>query len=217
MYVLQSNSRFTVNWIPMFVVTLSQRITNTCHITHNMHRRRSCQHPPPHPLRPKYSPFRHLMIFSRRVVSDSVMACSVDNGYRRFEKIYILYIYPVYSAIKCLMMEATASHTYQTTQSQFQITPFIYTVSLQLGPPVDHTNPRKLTVAHLVLPVHHRHSTGHTTFPCPLMKLSTDNLFAIKKKGGGVNRVCGLCIDAGCWKGSGVPNGVVMLHQQQHQ
>jgi len=89
-------------------------------------------------------------------------------------------------------MEATASHTYQTTRRQFQITPFIYTVSLQLRSPVDHTNPRKLTFAYLVLPVHHRHyhtvTTGHTTFPCPLMKLPTDKLFETaikqnKKKG----------------------------------
>lgn len=85
---LQSNRRFTFNWTAMFVVTLSQWITNTCHITHNVHRRRSCQHPPP---RPKYSPLRHLTTFSHRAVSYTVTPCSADNGYRRFESIYIPY------------------------------------------------------------------------------------------------------------------------------
>ena len=146
---LQLNRRFTFNWTAMFEVTLSQRITHATLLT-------TCTGavpvsiPPPqiHSIPPSYD-----ILTSRGILQCYTMWCG--QWVSTFQK----HIYPVFSAIKCLMMEATASHTYQTTRRLFQITPFIYTVSLQLGPPVDHTNPRKLTIAHLVLPVQHRHYT----------------------------------------------------------
>jgi len=134
---LQSNRRFTFNWTPMFRGDLIPKHHKHIHATLLTAYTGAVpvSIPPP---QTHFTPLRHV-----------VWTMDID--------VSKAHIYPVFSAIKCLMMEATALHTYQTTRRQFQITPFIYTESLQLGPPVDHTNPRKLTVTHLVLPVQHRH------------------------------------------------------------
>jgi hypothetical protein len=184
-YVLYSNRRFTLNWIPMFVVILSQRITDSCHSTQNMHRRRSCQHPTPPP--PKYSSFRHLMIFSHRteptVLRHVVWTKGID----------------VSGAYICIFSDKmpddggnSVTHLPDYTASIPDYSIHIHcesTAGFSSRPHQPQEADSRSYGSACAPSTLHTVTTGHTTFPCPLMKLSTDNLVAIKQNKKGESRV----------------------------